>query len=94
MAILAFYALLFFGAWLLAMMAPWFVGRWFSPVAGKVAAFVAFAGVVALWAWAFTAGLFESESMPSALGSLIQVCMIVVSLTVLLSGGRYLLRHR
>lgn len=69
MAILAFYALAFFGAWLLAMMAPWFVGRWFSPAAGKAAALVAFVGVVALWVLALAVNLFENESMPSGFGS-------------------------
>ena len=94
MAILAFYALLCFGAWLLAVMAPWFAGRWFSPAAGKAVALIAFVGVVALWALALSAGFFESESMPEGLGSSIRIVMILVSLTVLLSGGRYLLRHR
>lgn len=94
MAILAFYALAFFGAWLLAMMAPWFVGRWLSPAAGKAAALVAFVGIAALWAFALTVNFFENESMPSGLGASIRIFMILVSLTVLLSGGRYLLRHR
>jgi hypothetical protein len=94
MAILAFYALAFFGVWLFAMMAPWLVGRWFSPTAGKVAALVAFVGIVALWALALAVNFFENESMPYGLGSSIRIFMIVVSLTVLLSGGRCLLRHR
>ena len=94
MAILALYALAFFGFWLFAVMGPWFVGRWFSPRVGKAAALLAFVGVAGLWAFALIAGVFESESMPSGLGSSILVVMIAVSLTVLLSGGLYLRRRR
>jgi len=94
MAILALYALAFFGLWLLAVMGPWLIGRWFSPLVGKAAALVAFLALAALWAFALTAGVFESESMPSALGSSILMVMIAVSLTVLLSGGLYLRRRR
>ncbi|PZO55337.1 MAG: hypothetical protein DCF16_03325 [Alphaproteobacteria bacterium] len=94
MAILAFYALAFFGFWLFAVIAPWLVGRWFSPRVGKAAALLAFVGIGALWAFALIAGVFESESMPSGLGSSILLVMIAVSLTVLLSGGLYLRRRR
>ncbi len=66
MAILALYALAFFGVWLLAMMAPWFVGRWFSLTAGKAAALVAFVGVVALWVLAWRS--ISSSMSPCPLG--------------------------
>lgn len=94
MAILALYALAFIGIWLAFVIAPWVIGRRISPGAGRVAAFAALLALAALWAYAFY-GPFRDYVSTSGGGLFSLVFWVgLISVSVLLSSGLYLLRRR
>ena len=92
MAILAFYALIFCAIWLALVMAPWILKR-FSPTAGKIAAVLALLALAALWVFAWNAGFRIGTNFAGAdIANLFWAALI--SLSIAVSSGLYLLRRR
>ncbi len=92
MEVLAFYALIFCAIWLALLMAPWVLKR-FSLGAGKVAAVGALFALAALWIFAWSAGFRIGTNFNGAdFANLFWA--VLISLSIVLSSGLYLLRRR